>query len=393
MAELTDDELLAELGATPEAKSTGGRTHREERVIAGFEDVVRFVEEHGRAPQHGEGRDIFERLYAVRLDRLRALPDWHALLAPMDRHGLLDDQAPAELDDDELLAELGVAPDGSDDIFTLRHVRSSSEVRAAEEVADRKACADFPLFAPAFATIKADLKAGHRKARRYAKSAGITVGEWFIVGGQLAYVAAMEKPAINDYGRTDSRLRVIYDNGTESDVLLRSLQRALHRDTAGRRVTALDSGPLFDGVSGTLYVLRSRSELPAIAALRDGLYKIGFTGGTVEDRIAGAAGQSTYLFADVEVVATYQLFNLQRAKLETLIHRVFAAARLEIEVTDGEGRTVRPQEWFVVSLAAIDEAVRRLGDGSIEHYRYDGATGGLVPADQPATAAVQDLTP
>ena len=80
-----------------------GAPPREERIIAGFEEIQRFVEKHGRAPQHGEDRDIFERLYAVRLDRLRALEECRSLLAPLDHQGLLAGAetvaaAPVEID-------------------------------------------------------------------------------------------------------------------------------------------------------------------------------------------------------------------------------------------------------------------------------------------------------
>ena len=143
MADLTDDELLAELGISVEQSKARTYTPREERIIAGFEDVVRFYEEYDRAPQHGEERDIFERLYAVRLDRLRELDECRELLSVMDKHGLLrkgehePQVAPAEIDDDALLAELGIEPSDGDDIRVLRHVQSAEDRRAAEEIANR----------------------------------------------------------------------------------------------------------------------------------------------------------------------------------------------------------------------------------------------------------------
>jgi hypothetical protein len=106
--------LLEELGVEIETKKEASLTPRQERIIAGFEEIQRFVEQHGRAPLHGEGRGIFERLYAVRLDRLRQLADCRALLEPLDHQGLLTSagpgsvSAPEELDDDELLASSGL---------------------------------------------------------------------------------------------------------------------------------------------------------------------------------------------------------------------------------------------------------------------------------------------
>ena len=154
MTDPTLDELAEELAEFDVPEEKGGRLPREERVIAGFEEIQRFVDQHGRAPRHGEGRDIFERLYAVRLDQLRALEDCRSVLAPLDRQGLLSGEpvatAPTEaIDEDELMAELsGTA--GADDITALRHVRSTVEKRAAEEIAQRKPCTDFDTFRPLF---------------------------------------------------------------------------------------------------------------------------------------------------------------------------------------------------------------------------------------------------
>lgn len=391
MAEFTDedDALLEELGVEIEAKATGGRTPREERIIAGFEEIQRFVDEHGRAPQHGEDRDIFERLYAVRLDRLRGLAECRALLGPMDRQRLLEGveavpiKAANELDDDALLKALGV--DGSGDGITeLRHIRSTAEKRAAEEIANRKKCEDFDHFQPLFTQVKKDLAAGIRETHPFQSMAEIQKGQFFIVGGQIAYVAEVGAEFVTEYDRRDSRLRVIYDNGTESDVLLRSLQRALHRDGAGRRITDLAPLPLFsdeteegDEASGTIYVLRSKSGDPVIAAKRDILHKIGVTGGSVERRIDNAKLDPTFLMADVEIAATYKLSNINRTKLENLIHRIFDPVRLNIEIKDRFGNPVVPREWFLVPLFVVDEAVSRIRDGTITDYQYDPATASL----------------
>lgn len=391
MAEFSDedDALLEALEIEVEDKSTSGRTPLEERFVAGFEEVQRFVDQHGAAPEHGEEKDIFERLYAVRLDRLRALADARAILEPLDRQALLNGAPPAavkaadDMDDDTLLAELGVdsPPDG---ITDLRHVRSTAEKRAAEEIGNRKACDDFEEFKPMFLRIKTDLDTGVRRSRPFESMDQIQKGQWFIVGGQIAYVADVGAEFVTEYDRRDSRLRVIYDNGTESDVLLRSLQRALHRDGAGRAISDPDAGPLFAGeiedgdeTSGTIYVLRSKSENPAIAVNRDILHKIGVTGGSVTSRINGAKLDPTFLLADVEVVATYKLSNINRTKLEALIHRIFNPVRLKIEITDRFGIPVVPREWFLVPLFIIDEAVARIKDGTITDYVYEPSTASL----------------
>jgi hypothetical protein len=390
MSDLSDDELLSELGVSTEAPKSGGRTPREERIIAGFEDILRFHEEHGRAPMHGEERDIFERLYAVRLDRLREKPECRDLLAPYDKYNLLDVSTTADgsdpetLDDDSLLVELGIAAASDDDITVLKHVTSREEKRAAEEIANRTPCEDFDRFKPLFSQVKQELDLGMRETREFQRTAEIKQGEFFIVGGQIAYVAELGDEFVTEYERKDRRLRVIYDNGTESNVLARSLQKALYRDGAGRRITNPAAGPLFDDIaedddlaSGTIYVLRSKSEHPTVVAHRKLIHKIGVTGGKVETRIANAEIDATYLLAGVEVIATYNLFNIKRSKLENILHRVFARARLDLTIEDRFGNPVKPKEWFLVPLHVIDEVVDRIRDQSIIGYEYDPATASL----------------
>jgi hypothetical protein len=246
-----DDALLEELGVKIETKKESSRTPREERVIAGFEEIQRFVEQHGRAPRYGDDRDIFERLYAVRLDRLRELADCRAVLEPLDHQGLLAGAEPApvsapdELDDEELLAQLGINGAATTDITELRHVRSAAEKRAAEEIANRQKCEDFDSFKPLFEQVQKELNAGLRQTRRFERKSEIAPGRFYILGGQKAYVTATEEPFTNEHGNIDARLRVIFDNETESNLLMRSLQKALQQDPAGRRIMEPSAGPLF----------------------------------------------------------------------------------------------------------------------------------------------------
>ncbi|REJ46838.1 MAG: GIY-YIG nuclease family protein [Microcystis flos-aquae DF17] len=395
MTELTLDDLRGELADfAPAEKPNASYTAREERIIAGFEDIVRFFEEHGRAPLHGENRDIFERLYAVRLDRIRELEECRTLLAPLDKHGLLKQAEPViepeDMDLDDLRAELGGA--GDQDITQLRHVPSREERRAAEEIANRTRCEDFDKFEPLFREVQKDLDAGRRSTRPFVRDAGfqkadIRAGDFFIVGGQVAYVAAVGELIKAPNGEADARLRVIYANGTESDLLLRSLQRALYKDDAGRRITEPEAGPLFadradegEVENGTVYVLRSKSDHPFVAEHRDVILKIGVTSGSVEARVSGADKSATYLLADVEVVASYKVYGVRCRELEKLLHKVFAPALLDLTLQDRFGNPVKPREWFLLPLDAVNEAVERIRDGSIVDHRYDPEAGRLVLA-------------
>ena len=365
---------------SPQPEKKGGRSPREERIIAGFEEIQRFVEQHGRAPQHGEDRDIFERLYAVRLDRLRALEECRALLAPLDHQGLLAGAetvaaAPAEtMDDDELAGRTG-GRGGRGRHHRLRHVRTSAEKRAAEEIANREQCEDFEQ-------LQAAVRAGARRNSTPACAQTRPFRDARPRSGRASSSSSAVRSPMSpkwarrsrtQHGSTDARLRVIYRqrHGEQSAACARFSARFTRTRPAGASPTRspgrcsptrIEDGDL---ASGTIYVLRSKSDHPVVAANRDVLHKIGVTGGDVARRIANAKLDPTFLMADVEIVATYELYNINRTKLENLIHRIFDPARLDIEIKDRFGHPVIPREWFLVPLFVIDEAVERIKDGTI----------------------------
>jgi len=387
-----DLELLAELGVDLTPTQTAARTPRQERIIAGFEEIERFVEEQGRLPQHGDEGDIFERLYAVRLDRLRESEECFELLKPLDSKGLLKDGAVAslspadDLDDAALLAELGIDERRGNEVTQLTHVRSRQEIKTAEEIAQRNLCQDFDQFKGLFKQVQQDLETGERKTVKYQDNAAINPGDLFILDGQKVLVAHVGNEFRGEHGRLDRRLRVIYDNGTESDLLLRSLQRALNKDKASRRIDKLDLGPLFSNLeaeddiqTGYIYVLRSQSEDPFIQEHRSIIHKIGVTGGDVKKRVANAKKDPTYLLADVEIVAEFKLMNIDRTKLEALLHKFFDSARLDVKLEDRFGIPVQPKEWFFLPLSVVQEAVEKIRAGSLHQFQYDPQTASLKP--------------
>ena len=387
-----DDALLAELGIDVEAKKTSAKTSREERIIAGFEEIQNFIEEHGSVPTHGEVKDIFERLYAIRLDRIRALEECRSLVKDMDHQGLLDQVSKAselvldDLDDDDILSALGVEVDLTP-ITELKHVRSTSEKKAAEVVGNREKCEDFNDFKYLFESMNRDLKQKNRHTKPIRKDAGfnktyIKVGNFFILGGLVAYVEKIYDETFAPNGEKDARLRLIFSNGTESSMLLRSLQRRLYEDDSSRIITEIDSaGPLFsdktvkgDEASGTIYVLRSKSNIAKVAENRELVHKIGVTGGSMKQRLSGANLQPTFLMADVEIVAEYKLYNINRMKLENLLHRIFDSARLDIEIIDRFGNPTVPKEWYLMPFFIIEQAVEKIKDGTISGVIYNPKT-------------------
>lgn len=395
MPKYTTDEdldLLNELGVETVDDPVSQRLPREERIIAGFEEIQRFVESQGRLPQQVEDRDIFERLYAVRLDRLRESEECRAILESLDSHGLLDagndvELATANISDAELLAALQGETDLNNDITQLTHVRSRQEIKSAEEIAQHMPCKDFEVFKPIFKQVQQDLETGVRQAIKYQDDARIQLGDLFILKGQKAIVATVGETFIGDSGLENFRLRFVYDNGTESDLLMRSLQRALNKDKASRRITKpeTDFGPLFSHVeaeedlpTGYIYVLRSQSDDPFIAKNRSVIHKIGVTGGDVKKRIVNAKKDPTYLLAGVEIVTTFKLANINRKKLETILHKFFDPARLEVQLQDRFGIPVNPREWFLVPLGVIEEVIEKIQEGTIDQFRYDPESASLT---------------
>jgi len=382
-----DRELLSDLGVQTSSLVVAERSPKELRILSGFQEIEKFVSEHGRRPENLEDRDIFERMYAVRLKRIQSSYECLAVLKGNDEHSLLTREVslPDENPDDEaLLSELGADDAIEDGVSSLKHVRSSS-VKAAEEVAQRIRCRDFEAFAEIFEEVQAELEHKQRKTIKYQDNADVRVGDLFILDGQKVYVAVVGEQFINDYNRPDRRLRVIYDNGTESDILLRSFQRALNKDLASRRITDPDLGPLFSGElnegdteSGFIYVLRSHSSHAFITEHRETIHKIGVTTGEVEDRIKGAKSEPTFLRAEVEIVHKVRLSAIAPHKLERLLHRFFGEVRLDLAFHDTFAEDVQPREWFFVPRDTIVDAINKVSSGTLQDYKFCTATATLV---------------
>lgn len=391
-----DNELLSALGVEIEVKKIITYTKLEERVIGGFEEIQKFVEEYKHLPEHGEDKDIFERLLAVKFDQILKLDDNLKLLKSLDYQDLIDgNYKPAvdileNLNDDELLARLGVEDNDENSITNIKHVKLRAEKKAAEEIANRILCGDFEKFKPLFNEVKKDIEIGYRTTVRFRKDAGFTKTSikeerFVIIGGQIAYIANVGDSFKAPNGEDDARLRVIYANGTESNILLRSLIRSMYKDETSRFISDPDLGPLFSGEnsdddqkSGTIYVLRSLSNHPIVQNNKDVVHKIGVTGNDLNKRLANAKNDPTFLMADVEIIATYKLANISRIKLESIIHKFFGGVNMDIEIKDRFGKLVKPREWYLVPVFIIDEMVNKITDGTISDYYYDPALAELI---------------
>lgn len=380
------DKLIADddLGLLVVKPKRTPQTTEEERLLEGFQEIIRFVEENDAAPsKYGEG--INEKRLFTRLEAIRSSPQQCEKLKSFDEYGVLapcddppeeaaEEQVPASIDDllndplfDDLESEVG-------DIFNLKHVTLRKGIESADYVAQRKPCKNFKVYEEQFKDCQAELKAERRKLLTFANEQQIEVGKFYVLSGVLLLVAEVGE-RFEKKGRWNNRLRLIFENGTESDMLLRSLASQLYKD--GKRVTELDDKLLDDMLvtdddksSGFIYVLRSLSDNPEIKAIPN-LYKIGLARKSIETRIQNAANEPTYLMAPVSLVASFQCYNVNLPKMENLLHRFFDQAAAKVQVKDPEGNYSTPKEWFSVPLETIEVAVRLLISGEILHYRYD----------------------
>lgn len=386
MARPTLDEILSDdsdlLNVKAGSRNVASTEHQ--RVIDGLEEINRFVDRFNRMPGETDKPSVSERGLQIKLNGLRNDISLRDVLMPHDRHGLLPTDEPVApktlddiLDDDDLLST------PQDDIFDLVHVRPPTA--RPDEVAERQVCKDFDRFKPLFEQCVRELSEGKRKAITFANEQEVEAGEFFVLNGVMVYVAEVGETHIRN-GKKNARLRLIFDNGTEGNNLLRSLATELYKDPNGRRITSTNMGPLFEDLpqegdtqTGMIYVVKSLSTDPEIRKLDGLLHKIGFTAGKMEVRIQNAKDDPTFLMAAVHPVATYTLYNIDRVKLEHLLHTFFAEARLNIEIADRFGKKIKPREWFLLQPAVISEAVSRLKDGSIVRYRYDGAGAKILP--------------
>ncbi len=361
-----------------------------------FEEIQAFIEKRGREPNKG-GSPV-ERKLAMRLATFRTTPEEAAAVRPLDRYGLLP-APPTSMA--ELLADAKAKALLAGEEVNIKDTDKLPKVKKTqpEYVAKRKPCPDFETFRPLFEVCHQDLAAGKRRftqtsngGRQLQKGQWkeVEVGDFVLLRGQLGYVA--KKGPENHYTPekgNNFRLRMIYENGTESDQLMRSLLTDLYKDgmlvsaraaedlTLEESPAAEKSGAAHEGIdvcTGTIYVLRSLSANPEIRKVPN-LYKIGMTAESMEKRLAHAEQEPTYLMAGVEIVARWSCYNIKLSALENLLHVFFSEVCLNITVVDAKGRRCHPREWFSVPLPIIEEAIKLTQEGTIAEYRYNSRAG------------------
>ena len=374
-----NDPLLADVTA-PRKRATSS-----DRLIAGFQEILAFYEANDRLPEDTpEETSLFHKWTGLlksekKIERCRPFDDLGILPQPVltaegpeaEYHRELTEEEQLEaILNDPLLADI---EDGSDfGLFDVpEYMRQRLEARKeADYVGKRRPCEDFDKYTDGFKEIQQGLKSGKYKLVKFSEP-NLKVGRYFVEQGIIGYLAAFEQEAKNNLNRVDGRTRVIYENGSEADIKFRTITKNLSVDGYSimdcSEMSPEDFEECFtltdkDVESGTIYVLRSKSSRPEIAAIKD-LYKIGFTVTSVESRIANAKNEPTYLCADVEVVATWKVYNVKSSTFEALIHKLFAPVQLQVTV-DGH----RPQEWFIIPFKVIEEAINAIISGKSIEY-------------------------
>lgn len=371
LLELIEDDDLGLLDVPP--RQANGLSEGE-RLRESFCEIVGFYRQHGREPESNMA-NVHEYSLASRLSGFRGNPDKIKTLAELDEFNLLQPTQEIEsindiFEDDDL----DILGDGdSDSIFNLKHIPKS--IQAADLIANRKPCADFEPFEPLFKQCHADLQTGKRKLFHTVREDQVAEGQFFVLGGVMMYLAKIGEDA-KKTRRKDPRLYCVFENGTESNMLFRSLIKTLLTD--GRCVTEnedrlmddLNNISDEDSQTGHIYVLKSLSHNPDIASIQN-LYKIGFSTVPIEGRIKNAEDDPTYLMAPVHIVETFECFNLNPQKLELLLHRFFGKVCLEVDVFNQSGKRYTPREWFIAPLPVIEEAIELIISGEIVSFIYD----------------------
>ena len=360
----------------------------DERLVSSFQDIINFYKANGREPKANQS-DIIEYQLHKRLKSFRRDIDKAESLKKYDEFDLLtieekEIKSINDIFDDDSLEILGGDDEG---LFDFEHAPKQKDINKADFVAQRKRCKDFDKYEQQFKNIHHDLKAGKRKLIPYKEKQLNAAGNYFVHNGILLYLETINDLAKDRFHKADGRTKIIFENGTESNMKLRSLGKNLLKN--GKTVSANkeqydeDFLKTFydvtaeDDETGFIYVLKSNSMDETIASIAN-LHKIGYSKNDVAGRIKNAEHDPTYLMASVSIIGIWQCFNINPQKFEQLLHNFFGMTCLDLDVKDDNGKRHRPQEWFIVPIEEINKAIEMIINGSIVNYKYDQKSESIV---------------
>lgn len=376
LLKMIEDDDLGLLSVKP--KNSSGIT-TDERLAVSFQEINRFIQETGREPE--PGKDIRERQLAMRLKSLREDTKKSESLLELDEYSLLNipKKEIISLSDVFHDDDLGLLDGTDESLFRLNNVPRGDDRESPDYVARRTVCENFEEYEQLFQECQADLTSGKRKLMKFNERQ-IQEKTFFVLSGVLLWVDKIFETVKDKNGKIDGRIRCIFENGTESNMLFRSLGKGLYDN--GHAVSekigdtekeflknfgALEKG---DTKTGFIYIVKSLSDDPRIRSLKN-LYKIGFSNTPVEERIKNASEDPTYLMAPVSIVSTFECYNFNPQKLEQLLHNFFGSACLNVDIFDAKNQRHSPREWFIAPLSIIEQAIDLIINGGIVNYRYD----------------------
>lgn len=390
LQDILDNDPLGLLNVKP---SNSPARNEDERLVASFQEVNEFYDINKREPKADNG--IQEHQLYARLKSIRKHAAKSEILRNHDIYGLLsiEPKEPVSIDDIMDNDPLGLLDDETEGLFELKNIKPTDKSRAETDfVARRKPCKDFGKYEQIFKDVQKDLKEGKRKLIEF-KLGNLREVAYYVHNGILFFVEKIEITKKEHYKldgtrvREDGRTRCIFENGTESNMLKRSIEKLLYAN--GQVVTEnvdqsneeiinkLSNITEEDKEAGFIYILKSKSDKIEIKEINN-LFKIGFSKTTVEDRIKNALQEPTYLMAEVRIVIAYKCYNMNPQKLEQLLHNFFGNSCLNIDVFDKDGNRHTPREWFIAPLAIIEHAIHYIISGEIIYYKYDSTNEEII---------------
>jgi len=369
---LINDDDLGLLSIKPKNSSV---ITADERLVASFLEINNFIQENNREPE--VGKELKEHQLAARLKSLRADKEKIEALLDYDEYNLLDVESKEIKSMSDVFSDddLGILNNQEESLFKYKNIPRKKKLSAADSIAHRKPCKDFEKYENIFIECQKDLTTGKRNLLKFTKDSQINEHTFFVLNGILLYIDKLGEKYLNKYKRWDSRLRCVFENATESNMLLRSLARSLYEGgylVSGRKgeVGEIDKLNKNDIMTGFIYIVKSLSDNPKIKSLEN-LYKIGFSTIQVEERIKNAKDDPTYLFAPVKIITVFECYNINPQKMEHLLHNFFGSACLNIDIFDENNKRYVPREWFIAPLQIIEKAVRLIISGGIVNYTYN----------------------
>lgn len=381
---LINDDDLGLLSVKPKNASV---VTEDERLVASFLEISNFVETNHREPMLGGG--MLEHQLASRLSAMRANKNKEMILVDFDEYDLLDKnnrevKSIGDIFEDD---DQGILDNTEEGLFKIKNISTTKERNSPEYIAHRRPCKNFEKYEPLFKQCQAELAAGKRKLIKFSSEKQVTKNSFFVLGGVLLFIEEIGETRIDKFGKINGRQKCIFENGTESNMLFRSLVQRLYENghavtensdtTQSRLLENFNVITKEDSQTGYIYILKSLSVDPKISSL-DHLYKIGFSTTPVEERVKDASKEPTYLMAPVKIVSTFECYNFNPQKLEQLLHNFFGTACLNVDVFDANNKRYTPREWFIAPLEIIEKSIELIINGGIVNFKYDPVSQKIV---------------